>query len=103
MLSQNAFLIGIIIGFASSVISAVVDYRIMQRRADREESSGPGCMFIVSGTLGWLGIVVVGASLFLHSLNRALLAGLGVLVGFLAGFLLMLALWFLLQRTSSET
>ncbi len=102
MLGQNAFLVGLTVGFTSSAIGAIVDYRIMQQKDDAEESHTPGCMLIMSGFLGWVGIIVVGVSLFLQSFNRALFAGLGVLLGFFAGFLVMLAFWFILQRNKPD-
>ncbi len=102
MLGQNAFLVGLTIGFTSSAIGAIVDYRVMQRKDTAEESHTPGCMLIMSGILGWVGIIVVGISLFLQSFNRALIVGTGVLLGFFAGFLVMLALWFILRRNKPE-
>lgn len=102
MLGQNAFLVGLTIGFTSSAIGAIIDYRAIQRKNEAEESHTPGCMLIMSGVLGWMGIVVVGISLFLQSLNRALIAGLGVFLGFFAGFLVMLVLWFILQRNKPD-
>ncbi|MCA9928867.1 MAG: hypothetical protein KC419_10335 [Anaerolineales bacterium] len=105
MFEPDALLLGGMIGLASAVIGAIIDYRILQRRRaqETEESSGPpGCIFIVSGTLGLLGLCVIAVSLVVQSLGRALVAGLGVMLGFFGGFLLMLLLWMLLQRGKSE-
>jgi hypothetical protein len=99
-LSQDAtlFLLGGLVGLVSAVAGAVVDYRRSLGRVPPEERKLPGCMFIVPGALGLIGAVVILIAYFAGVVGRALRMGLGVGLGFFAGFILMTLLWFLLDR-----
>ena len=81
------FLIGGAIGLISAGIGAVFDYFVNQRRSLYAENGLPGCMFIVAGSLGLAGVAATAVSLlFTHSIQAAVVMGLGVLTGFFIGF-----------------
>ena len=81
------FLIGGAIGLISAVVGAVFDYFVNQQRSLYAENGLPGCMFIVAGSLGLAGVVATAVSLLLtHSVQTAVVIGLGVLTGFFIGF-----------------
>lgn len=95
MFEWNAFLIGSGVGLFSAVLGGVLEFLISARR---EVGNGrlPGCMLLVTGALGFAGVVVTLISwLFGHDLGRPLTAGLGVGLGFFGGFVLLLIFWLL--------
>ena len=98
-MNLQSFLIGVAIGLASAVIGAVVEYLIVRQRGDREPERLPGCMLLVSGGLGGVGLLVIGFSLITSGeVVRMLITGLGVGAGFFVGFVLMMAAWFVLNK-----
>ena len=102
-MNWQPFFIGITIGLASAVIGAVVEYLIVRRQGDQPAERLPGCMLLVSGALGGVGMVAIGFSLITSGeVVRMLITGLGVGVGFCAGFVLMMAIWFILNRPTGE-
>lgn len=104
-MNWQSFLIGLAIGLASAVIGAVVEYLIVQQRGDKAEETKrlPGCMLLVSGGLGGVGMLAIGFSLLTSGeVVRMLITGLGVGTGFFGGFILMMLGWFVLNRPSGE-
>jgi len=100
MFELDAFLIGVVIGITSSICGALIDYLRLCRLDDPEQSGAPGCIYLVSGGLGFLGLVVIIISFIIQSVGRAITAGIGVLFGFIISFLLLMVLWFFLQRNN---
>lgn len=80
--------IGAGVGLVSAIGGAAVDYLIARRRKqDRQSNGGPGCLLIVAGGLGLTGLVVTALSwLLTRSIWLAVMAGIGVLLGFFVGF-----------------
>jgi hypothetical protein len=92
-------LIGGGIGFISATIGALLQYRVSQRKKREDEDVLPGCMFLVMGTLGFIGVLMIVISFILTgSLTRALRPGVGVAAGFFSGFGLLVILWLLWSR-----
>jgi ABC-type transport system involved in multi-copper enzyme maturation permease subunit len=100
MFDFEALLIGTGVGLSSAIVGAIIDYRISKKRNKEESENGrlPGCIFLVSGSLGFLGIIVIVLSFIAESVGRAFTAGLGVGFGFFFGFVFMMGMWFLTQR-----
>lgn len=95
-LVMSHLFIGGAVGFASAVIGGALQYRISSKKNDSPRAS-PGCMFIVAGSLGLIGLLMAAASLLLTGgIGLVLHSGIGVLVGFFAGFALMVLVWFML-------
>lgn len=101
MFELDAFLIGAIIGTTSSICGALIDYFRLRDSKGEEASGVPGCIFLVSGGLGLLGIIVIVISFIAQNLGRSLWAGLGVLVGFTISFIVLVILWFFVQKNKS--
>lgn len=97
MFELSAIIIGGIIGLSCAVVGAIIDYRQMKRRQE-ENNRLPGCMFVMSGSLGMLGTAVVAVSFLLDSVARAVTAGVGVIVGFVLGFVIMMGTGLLFDR-----
>lgn len=96
-------LIGVVVGCASSLIGAAVDYLIARRRKSDNERRLPGCMLLTTGGLGFVGLMVVTLSLiFTPSLLPAIFAGLGVLLGFSVTFFLLAFPWIFLTNRRSQ-
>lgn len=88
MLSENLnlLLIGAGIGLVCAVLGALVDL-IVSRRRITEENHLPGCMLLMTGALGFVGVVMLGVSfLFYQTFLPAFWVGLGVMAGFFLGF-----------------
>ena len=94
------FWLGSTVGLVCSIIGAAVEYQRarMRRRREEEEGALPGCMIMMAGALGFMGVVALVVSLFTGQVKRAVLLGTGVGVGFLLGFAFMVGLWLLLMR-----
>jgi ABC-type Fe3+ transport system permease subunit len=104
-MNLHSFFIGLAIGLVSAIIGAIVEYLIVRQRGDeiQETERLPGCMLLVSGALGGIGLLVIGFSLITSGeVVRMLITGLGVGTGFFAGFVLMMLGWLLLNRPSGE-
>lgn len=102
-LSQETsyLLIGAFIGFSSSGIGALVDFLIARRNRNQDKEKLPGCILLVTGSLGFLGLLVTVTSFFLSGgLQLALLSGLGVLGGFTITFMILTLGWLLLADRS---
>jgi hypothetical protein len=82
------FLIGGGIGLVAAIIGASVEYLLARkRRQERRNDGPPGCLLIVAGALGLVGMGVAIASwLLTHSFRLAVVTGSGVLAGFFIGF-----------------
>ena len=105
LLNSNTtyLLIGVVVGCASSLIGAVVDYLIARRLKSDNKRRLPGCMLLTTGGLGLVGLMVAILSLiFTQSLLPAIFAGLGVLLGFSATFLLLAFPWILLTNRRTQ-
>jgi hypothetical protein len=97
-LSQETLylLIGALIGLSSSSIGALIDYLLTKKRNNQKESILPGCVLLVSGMLGLIGLCFTVTTFFLTGgLKLALLSGLGVLGGFTIAFMLLSLGWLL--------
>lgn len=104
-MNLQSFLIGVAVGLTSAIIGAVVEYLIVrQNRSEAEHTERlPGCMLLVSGGLGGVGLLAIAFSLLVSGeVVRMLITGLGVGVGFFSGFVLMMVLWFILNRPNSQ-
>ena len=102
-MNLQSFFVGLAIGLVSAVIGAIVEYLIVRQRGDREVERLPGCMLLVSGALGGVGLLAIGFSLITSGeVVRMLITGLGVGVGFFGGLVLMMLGWFLFNRPSGE-
>lgn len=98
-MNWQSFLIGLGIGLTSAIVGAVVEYLIVRRREDQQMERLPGCMLLVSGALGGVGMLAIGVSLITSGeVVRMIITGLGVGVGFFTGFVLMMLTWFFLNR-----
>ena len=93
-------LIGLAVGAAVALLGGVVDFALHLRR-QRESSFGvPGCLVYAIGGLVLAGIIALIISLITTgSLVPALVMGGGVLLGFYGGFILLVALWFVRDRS----
>ncbi|MBK8987521.1 MAG: hypothetical protein IPM39_15830 [Chloroflexi bacterium] len=81
------FLVGGGIGLISAVVGAFVDYFVGRRRRNDEEDHPPGCMLVITGILGVIGLAAMAVSLLFGGMVRiAVVIGLGVLSGFFVGF-----------------
>lgn len=71
-----------------AIAGASVDYLIARRRTqDRRTNGSPGCLLIVAGGLGFVGLIVTIASWLLsNSVRPAVVTGAGVMTGFFLGF-----------------
>lgn len=99
-MNLQSFFIGLAIGLASAIIGAIVEYLIVRQQGDREAERLPGCMLLVSGALGGVGLLAIGFSLITSGeVVRMLITGLGVGVGFFGGFIVMTVAWFLFNRS----
>ncbi|MEJ2748610.1 MAG: hypothetical protein P8183_12005, partial [Anaerolineae bacterium] len=58
-------LIGALIGLSSSSIGALIDYLLTKRRNNQKESILPGCVLLVSGMLGVIGLCFTITTFFL--------------------------------------
>ncbi|MBK7893511.1 MAG: hypothetical protein WAS33_24355 [Candidatus Promineifilaceae bacterium] len=104
-MNLQAFLIGLALGLVSAVIGAVVEYLIVRRHNEEAEEMErlPGCMLLVSGGLGGVGLLAIAFSLLsTGEVVRMLITGLGVTVGFFAGFVMMMLVWFWWERPSGN-
>ncbi len=103
-MNLQSFFIGLAIGLASAIIGAIIEFLIIRQQGEREaEERLPGCMLLVSGALGGIGLLVIGFSLITSGeVVRMLITGLGVGAGFFSGFVLMTLVWFLFNRPSKE-
>ena len=102
-MNLQSFLIGLGIGLVSAIIGAIVEYLIVRQQGTREAERLPGCMLLVSGGLGIIGLLAIGISLITSGeIGRMLVTGLGVGVGFFIGFVLMMLGWFVIDRPASE-
>lgn len=104
-MNLEAFLIGLAIGSVSSIVGAIVEYLIVRQRGNESQETErlPGCMLLVSGGLGGVGLLAIGFSLLTSGeVVRMLVTGLGVGVGFFGGFVVMMLAWFVLNRPSGN-
>lgn len=90
------FLIGLAIGITVALSGGLIDYGLHLRR-NREPTFGvPGCLVYAVGGLILAGIAAIITSLIVTGgVGAALIMGAGVMVGFYAGFMLLVGLWFL--------
>ena len=89
------FLIGLAIGAATAVLGGVVDCALHLRRRRGPNPGVPGCLVYTIGGLILAGLIALITSLVLTgSLGPALVIGGGVLLGFYAGFIVLVVLWF---------
>lgn len=90
---------GAILGLAVAALGAAIDYRRnLSRIAQLHQRQNPGCLIYVTAGLGLAGIIALIASFLLTGgVRPALFLGAGVLTGFYTGFILLLALWLLLD------
>ncbi|MCA9900446.1 MAG: hypothetical protein KC433_19780 [Anaerolineales bacterium] len=104
-MNLQSFLIGLAIGLVSAIVGAIVEYLIVRQRRNQSEDAErlPGCMLLVSGGLGGVGMLAIGFSLLTSGdVVGMLITGLGVGVGFFGGFVLMMLGWFLINRPKRE-
>ena len=104
-MNLESFLIGLVIGLASAIIGGIVEYLIVRQRGEQSQEAErlPGCMLLVSGGLGGLGLFAIGFSLLTSGeVVRMLITGLGVGIGFFSGFVILMVAWFILNRPAGS-
>ncbi len=94
---MSPYWLGFVVGAISAVVGALVEY-LLARRRNSDEERLPGCMIMMTGALGFVGIVSIVTGLVLGELGRILWMGVGVGSGFVLGFLVLAGLWFLFLR-----
>jgi ABC-type Fe3+ transport system permease subunit len=102
-MNLQSFIIGLAVGLVSAIVGAIVEYLIVRQRGDEAQETErlPGCMLLVSGGLGGVGLLAIGFSLITSGkVVRMLITGLGVGTGFFGGFVLMMLGWFLFNRST---
>jgi hypothetical protein len=96
------FLIGLGIGIAVALVGGMVEYLLHLRRRQGPRFGVPGCLVYTIGGLILAGIVALVMSFIMTGgIGPALLVGLGVMVGFYGGFILLVSLWLLLESLRS--
>ena len=97
------FLIGLLIGVVVSVAGGLVEYGLHLRRKREPRFGVPGCLVYTVGGLIVAGAVALIASFVLTGgLGPALRMGLGVMVGFYGGFILLVSIWLLLETRGTK-
>ena len=87
------FMIGMVIGGASSLIGAIVSYRVYLAR-DKTSSSGPLILTAgISGVLMIIGIIVIVGSFLVGALFEATIIGAGVFAGYVVVYVMLLYLY----------
>ena len=91
-------LIGAAVGLIGAMTAGMLQYRIAIRNDDSRPRRLPGCLLLVSGWLGLVGLLVALVSLVLTGeMGPAIVPGMGVLAGFFVGSVAILCLWLLLH------
>lgn len=95
VISQDVevILIGLAIGFVSSVLGAMLQYWYYHRFGKTRQENFPGIIFLVSGLLGLIGLSIIIISFFTGWTKYAIYTGVGVVTGFFLGFIVMVMLW----------
>ena len=103
-MNLQAFLIGFALGFISAIIGSIIEYLMVRRRGDSQETERlPGCMLFISGGLGGVGMLAIAFSLLVSGeVIRMLITGLGVGAGFFCGFAIMMTSWFIFNRSENS-
>lgn len=85
------------VGLICAVIGAVLEQRRWRSfSAPENDKRGlPGCMPIMAGFLGFVGVVLLLISLFMGGISQTMAMGLGVGAGFIAGFVVLVGIWLL--------
>ncbi len=94
---MSPFWTGFMVGGISAMIGSIVEWRLLQRQSTEIERV-PGCMMLTAGGLGFAGTISILIGLIVRNLSLVLRMGLGVVTGFLLGFVLMTAIWYLFIR-----
>lgn len=94
--SWSPFLIGGIIGVSGAAIGAAVDFWYSRRKDVLAPPLG-GFLLIVAGIVNTLAGITAMVLSFIYtgSFLLAIILGLGVLAGFILGFLILAAVWIL--------
>lgn len=94
----NPFPLGIVIGVLGSILGAGIDL-LISRRSQRTYSTGGFLLLIAGGFNTLVGAVAILISILVTgSIRTALIIGLGVLTGFVIGFLTIAIFWILVGR-----
>jgi hypothetical protein len=97
------FVIGLILGVGVASIGGLVEYFLHLRRNREPRFGVPGCLVYTVGGLVLAGLVALVTSFIVSgSLVPALIMGIGVLIGFYGGFILLVGLWFLIDARASQ-
>ncbi len=81
----TALFTGGAIGFITALIGGVFSYMVYLRK--HENSNGPVVyLFVVTGTLVFVGVVALILSILTNTFALALLTGMGVFIGFMIAF-----------------
>lgn len=96
--------LGAIVGVISSITAISMQLRIAARSEGEVGTTLPGCILLVAGFLGGIGLIMIVASMLLTGgIELAIGPGLGVLAGFFAGSFLMIGLRLLgLSKRSNQ-
>lgn len=106
MVGENLDLVlaGAAFGLLVSIVGAVLEYRIFLRKSDTPTRPHTSLLHLFGGVLCFLGLVAVVVSLvWTDSIAPALVMGIGVGIGFYAGFILLLMGWLVRSRLSDES
>jgi hypothetical protein len=96
--NSSLFLIGLGLGLLVALGGGVVEYVLHLRRDQLPVARVPGCLLYTVAGLILAGLVAVIASLLLTGgIWAALIMGAGVLLGFYGGFIVLVALWLLID------
>lgn len=95
-----SFFLGGGVGLLCALVGGVIEYRRARHRAPDAETSGrlPGCLIMMAGGLGFVGMMALIVSFFLGQVGQAAMLGLGIASGFLLGFWILVGIWVLLVR-----
>lgn len=84
------FLMGGGVGLFCAVLGAFVEYVLARRRGGKEDANLPGCMLLMAGMLGIVGLAAIGISyLLIGTVWLPIVVGAGVMFGFLCGFIVL--------------
>lgn len=90
----NALLIGMLLGAAASGIGGLLSYFLGLRQVSQETAAPLVLLFMTVLFLGMIGVIALIIGTISGNLLRALITGLGVVIGFSVAFALLLLLYF---------
>lgn len=80
-------------GLSSAFIGAAIDWLRMRRLPDPNNGRLPGCLMLMVGALGFLGLVMFMITWVIGRPRISIISGAGVIVGFFLMFVLLAVIW----------